>query len=127
MVHCENDAIVSYHTAKNVAAEKFAPIYHARSRPAQAENVAIQRVIDLVREVPAPVYIVHTSTAESARIIQQARLDGLPVHSETCTHYLMLTEEKLEGPDAQLFICSPPLRKQTDVDALWRALQRRVR
>jgi dihydropyrimidinase len=122
MVHCENDAIVSYHTAQNVTAGNLAPIYHARSRPAQAENVAIQRVIDLVRESPAPVYIVHTSTAESAQIIQQARLEGLPVHSETCTHYLAITEDQLNGPNGQLFICSPPLRTQRDVDALWNAL-----
>lgn len=123
MVHCENDAIVSYNTARNLAAERFDPIYHARSRPASAENVSIQRVVDLVREVAAPLYIVHTSTAESSRIIQQARLDGLPIHSETCTHYLMINEEKLKGPNAQLFICSPPLRTQLDMDALWRALK----
>jgi dihydropyrimidinase len=123
MVHCENDAIVSYNTARNLAQEKFDPIYHARSRPAAAENVAIQRVIDLMREVPAPVYIVHTSTAESVQIIQQARLEGLPVHSETCTHYLALTEDQLLGANGQLFICSPPLRTQRDVDALWRALR----
>ncbi|MHB0965869.1 MAG: dihydropyrimidinase [Bellilinea sp.] len=122
MVHCENDAIVNYHTEKLIAAGELAPIDHARSRPASAENVAIQRVVDLMREVPAPVYIVHTSTAESAQIIQRARLEGLPIHSETCTHYLTLTEEKLKGPNAQLFICSPPLRKQKDVDALWHAL-----
>ncbi|MFA5836833.1 MAG: dihydropyrimidinase [Bellilinea sp.] len=122
MVHCENDAIVNYHTEKLIASGELAPIDHARSRPASAENVAIQRVVDLMREVPAPVYIVHTSTAESAQIIQRARLEGLPIHSETCTHYLTLTEEKLKGPNSQLFICSPPLRKQKDVDALWHAL-----
>lgn len=122
MVHCENDAIVSYHTTRNVSAGNLDPIYHARSRPATAENVAIQRVIDLVREVPAPVYIVHTSTAESAQIIQKARLEGLPVHSETCTHYLAITEDQLQGPNGQLFICSPPLRTRRDVDALWKAL-----
>ena len=122
MVHCENDTITSYHTGKLVEAGLLSPMHQALSRPPSAENVAIQRIVDLVREVPAPVYIVHTSTAESAAIIQRARLDGLPVHSETCTHYLAITEAKLQGPDAQLFICSPPLRAQRDLDALWRAL-----
>jgi dihydropyrimidinase len=122
MVHCENDAVLDYHRRKNLEAGHFAPIYHARSRTASSENIAIQRIIDLVREVPAPVFIVHTSTAESTKIIQKARLQGLPVHSETCTHYLTLTEVMLEGPNAQLYICSPPLRTQRDVDALWRAL-----
>lgn len=123
MVHCENDTVIEYHRQKELESGHFAPIYHARSRPPSAENLAIQRVVDLMRESPARVYIVHTSTAESTRIIQDARLEGLPLHSETCTHYLTLTEEKLEGPDGQLYICSPPLRKQHDLEALWKALK----
>ena len=86
MVHCEHDAIIEKRLEQAIAAGNLAPIYHARTRPAEAENLAIQRVIDLVRETPAPVYIVHTSTAESIGIIQSARAEGLPVHSETCTH-----------------------------------------
>ena len=119
MVHCEHDALIESRMEKEIAAGHFAPISHARTRPAEAENLAIQRVIDLMREVPAPVYIVHTSTAESVGMIQAARAQGLPIHSETCTHYLVLTEEKLTGSQAQFFICSPPLRTQKDVDALW--------
>jgi dihydropyrimidinase len=122
MVHCEHDALIEKRLSEAVAAGNLAPIYHARTRPAEAENLAIQRIIDLMKEVPAPVYIVHTSTAESVHIIQAARAAGLPIHSETCTHYLALTEDKLEGPDAQFFICSPPLRTQPDIDALWAGL-----
>lgn len=122
MVHCEHDALIESRLEKEIAAEHFAPISHAWSRPAEAENLAIQRVIDLMKEVSAPVYIVHTSTAESVGIIQAARAQGLPIHSETCTHYLALTEDKLTGPQAQFFICSPPLRTQKDVDALWRSI-----
>ncbi len=122
MVHCEHDALIERRLEKTIAAGNLSPIYHAYTRPAEAENLAIQRVVDLVREVPAPVYIVHTSTAESVEIIQAARLQGLPVHSETCTHYLTLTEQQLLGPQAQFFICSPPLRKQRDLDALWKGL-----
>ncbi len=122
MVHCEHDAIIERLIEKELAAGHYAPIYHARTRPPEAENLMIQRLIDLVRQVTAPVYIVHTSTAESVQIVSQARASGLPVHNETCTHYLALTEEKLLGPQAQFFICSPPLRQQRDVDALWAGL-----
>lgn len=123
MVHCEHDAIINYLREKALAEHHYAPLYHALTRPPETENIAIQRVIDLMRQVTAPVYIVHTSTAESVRIIQNARLDGLPLHSETCTHYLTLTDEMLERPDGQLFICSPPLRKKRDIEALWNALR----
>ncbi len=121
MVHCENDSIIEYSIRQALAAGNYAPIYHARTRPPEAENIAIQRVVDLMRQVTAPVYIVHTSTAQSVEIIAKARMDGLPLHSETCTHYLALTEEYLLGPKGNFYICSPPLRKQADVDALWQA------
>ncbi len=119
MVHCENDTILEYHLQKEIAQKHFEPIYHARSRPPSAENISIQRIIDLMKEVKATVYIVHTSTAESVQIIQSARVQGLPIYSETCTHYLTLTEKKLEEENGHLFICSPALRTEKDNDALW--------
>jgi dihydropyrimidinase len=121
MIHCENDAILEYHLQQELAQGHTSWIYHARSRPNSAENVAIQRVVDLMKEESAPVYIVHASTSESVQIVQRARSQGDPIHCETCTHYLVITEEKLETERGDLFICSPPLRKQVDVEALWRA------
>jgi dihydropyrimidinase len=121
MVHCENDSIVEYRLERELAQGNTSWIYHARSRPRSAENVAIQRIIDLMKEERAPVYVVHTSTLESAQIIQKARAQGEPIHSETCTQYLILTEDELKTEQGHLFICSPPLRTQRDVDALWRA------
>ncbi|MBN2117378.1 MAG: dihydropyrimidinase [Anaerolineales bacterium] len=121
MVHCENDAILEYRLARELDQGHTSWIYHARSRPRSAENVAIQRVIDLMKEERAPVYIVHASTAESVQIIQKAQSQGDPIHCETCTHYLVLTEDLLNSELGHLFICSPPLRTQRDLDALWRA------
>ena len=121
MVHCENDAILEYRLRRELAQGNTGWIYHARSRPRSAENVAIQRVIDLMKEERAPVYIVHASTAESVQIIQKAQSQGDPIHCETCTHYLVLTEDRLETELGHQFICSPPLRTQRDIDALWMA------
>jgi dihydropyrimidinase len=121
MVHCENNAILEYRVERELAQGNTSWIYHARSRPSSAENVAIQRVVDLMKEERAPVYIVHASTAESVQIIQKAQSQGDPIHCETCTHYLVLTEDQLKTELGHLFICSPPLRTQRDIDALWRA------
>lgn len=121
MIHCENDAIVEHRLKQELAQGHTSWIYHARSRPGHAENVAIQRVVDLMKEERAPVYIVHASTAESVQIIQKAQLQGDPIHCETCTHYLILTEDLLNSELGHLFICSPPLRTQSDIDALWKA------
>lgn len=122
MVHCENDAIIAHLLSRELAAGHFVPIYHARTRPNAAEAVAIRRVVELMRIVPAPVYLVHVSAAESLPVIEEAKREGLPLRAETCTHYLALTEDRLEGPDGQLYVCSPPLRKEKDVEALWKAV-----
>jgi dihydropyrimidinase len=122
MVHAENDAIVEHAKAHELAAGHLGPPAHARARPAAAEVVAVRRILDLVREVPAPVYLVHLSAAGSLELVREARDQGLPVQAETCTHYLTLTEEALSGPQGQLFICSPPLRQAADLEALWHAV-----
>lgn len=119
MVHCEHDATCEYLTKKAVAEGRTDWIYHARTRPALAEDMAIQRVVDLLKTVPAPVYIVHASTAGSVDIIANAQAEGLPVRAETCTHYLLLTEEMLRGEDGYKYICSPPLRTEHDIERLW--------
>jgi dihydropyrimidinase len=121
MVHCEHDATCEYLTKKAIADGHTDWIYHARTRPALAENMAIQRVVDLLKTAPAPVYIVHASTAGSVRIVAEAQAQGLPIRAETCSHYLILTEECLNGEKGYLYICSPPLRTARDIEHLWNA------
>ena len=120
MVHCEANVILE-HNLKRELTRKNEWINHAKSRPPSAENVAIARILDLMNEEPAPVYIVHTSTRDSMGIILDGINKGLPIHCETCTHYLVLTDEKLKGEDGFQFICSPPLRKKKDNKVLWKA------
>ncbi len=121
MVHCESDAILE-HNLQRVLTQENQWINHAKARPASAEYVEVARIIDLMKEEEAPVYIVHTSTRESMGIIQDGINFGLPLHSETCTHYLVLTEEKMTGDNGFQYMCSPPLRKKEDNAALWRAV-----
>ena len=64
-------------------------IYHAKSRPAMAENMAIQRVADLMKIVEASVYIVNASTADSVRIIANAKADGL---TDSCGNLYSLSD-----------------------------------
>jgi dihydropyrimidinase len=121
MVHCETDSILNYNTKRLLDNGDIDYKFFPQSRPRSAENESIRRIVALMKEVEAPVYIVHTSTAESVGIIQQAREQGLQIHGETCTHYLVLTEEVYTRENGGLFICSPPLRRQQDINALWLA------
>jgi dihydropyrimidinase len=68
--------------------------------------------------------IFHVSTAEGAKVIRQARGEGLKVFAETCPQYLFLTAEDLDKPGAEgaKWMCSPPPRTVPDQEALWQAL-----
>ena len=92
------------------------------SRPAAAENFAIELLVRLCRDTGCPVHIVHLASAEALGILQSARAQGLPVTVETCPHYLVFTAEEI--PDqATEFKCAPPIRDSANREALWQALR----
>ncbi len=124
IVHAESDAIVNHLRRSFLAAGKTAPRYHPLSRPASAEGEAVERVLALAETAGAPVYIVHVSSQRGAAAIERARARRQAAYGETCPQYLLLTDACFEAPgfEGAKFICSPPLRKQADQEALWLAL-----
>jgi allantoinase len=91
------------------------------SRPRGAENVAIERVIELARETGARVHILHLSSSDALPVLAAARRDGVRVTAETCPHYLTFTAE--EVPDgATQYKCCPPIREAQNRELLWRGL-----
>jgi allantoinase len=91
------------------------------SRPRDAEDTAIARLIDQARRLDARVHVLHLSSADALPLIVQARRDGVRITVETCPHYLTLTAE--EVPDgASEFKCCPPIREAANQDLLWQAL-----
>ncbi len=127
MVHAENGIAIDYIVRETVARGHTEPLYHALSRPALLEGEATQRVITLATLAEAPVYIVHVSCAHSLQAVAAARIKGLPVWGETCPQYLYLDESRLALPNFEgaKYVCTPPLRHQSDIKALWQGLQRR--
>jgi dihydropyrimidinase len=57
-------------------------------------------------------------------VIRQARGQGLKIFAETCPQYLFLTKAELDRPglEGAKWTCSPPLREESDQEALWQAL-----
>jgi len=91
------------------------------TRPVAAERAAISLLIELMARTPAPVHIVHLSSASSLDIVRTARARGLPLTVETCPHYLTFAAEEI--PDgATEYKCAPPIRDRAERDALWAAL-----
>ncbi len=119
LVHCENDALVTAQTASLIAAGETGWCYHGLSRPALAEQEAVQRVLFLAEAAGCPVHIVHCSTARSVALVMEARDNGQAVSCETCPQYLLLDNTVYEGPEPWRYILQPPLRDPDDPDRLW--------
>jgi dihydropyrimidinase len=123
MVHAEDNDLIEENVSRMIRQGLTRPIYHARSRPPEAEIRAVQGCIKLARETGARILIVHMATAAGVELIGEARGEGLEIMAETCTHYLVFTDAMLEREDGIKWICSPPLRNKRIQDRLWAGLR----
>ena len=125
-VHCENHGVIQQLRKEFSEAGCGAAEYHPLSRPSRCEAEAVNRMIHIAAMAgDAPLYIVHLSSAEGLHEVLKARAEHRPsIGVETCTQYLVLTDEMYEDPEEGLkAVMSPPLRKDQDREELWQALQ----
>lgn len=118
-VHAENAPIAEFNEASFLQQGLTGPEYFPLSKPNMVEAECIHRALYLNHCAGGRLYIFHLSTAEGLQMVRDARARGDVVLAETCPHYLTLTEDVYKGPDGANFICSPPLRSPSDIDALW--------
>src|SRR5438876_4149295 len=126
MVHAENGIVIDLLVREAVAAGHTAPGFYALTRPAILEGEATQRAIMLATLAHAPLYVVHVSCAYSLQAIAAARAKDCLVWGETCPQYLYLNDGCYAAPgfDGAKFVCTPPMRRMADNEALWIGLQR---
>jgi len=122
LVHAEDNTLVEDGAELFCLSGRTEAICHAHSRPPETENVAIRRAIEAAHQTGGRLFIVHMATAQGLDAVAAARAHGVDVQAETCTHYLIFTEEILKREDGIKWICSPPLRDAAIQAALWRGL-----
>lgn len=119
------------------------PKYHAVARPQLAEAEATYRAIALSTLTSTPILIVHMSSPRALAHARRAQSKSLlPVHAETCPHYLYLRSSKLDETINVSFdvhgqvqrserdywagarhVCAPPLRHaDSDLQGVWDAV-----
>ena len=92
-----------------------------RTRPQEAEQSAIDLLIELAAEHHAKVHIVHLAAAAAVTALRAARAGGVPITVETCPHYLVFASEEI-ADGATPFKCAPPIRDRGNRNRLWQAL-----
>jgi dihydroorotase (multifunctional complex type) len=93
-----------------------------KAHPASAEVKAIQRVAKLAKNSGAHVHICHVSSAAGLNTVLKAKKVNLGITCEVTPHHLLLTSQCIEK-HGNMALMLPPLRAQTDTEALWKALK----
>ncbi|MGD8997942.1 MAG: amidohydrolase family protein, partial [Anaerolineae bacterium] len=116
LVHCENDDLVTAQTEALAGEGKTGWRYHGCSRPALAEQEAVQRVLFLAEAAECPIHICHCSSPGSVALVAEARDNGQLATCETCPQYLLLDNTVYEGREPWRYILQPPLRDREELD-----------
>ncbi|CAN8104895.1 unnamed protein product [Discula destructiva] len=127
MVHAENSDMIAAITARLAKAGNTGTFFHAVARPQLAETEATYRAIALAEVTDTPLLLVHMSAPRAVAHVADAQARLLPIHAETCPHYLYLVSDRLRSGardvEGSKYICAPPLRHdRTDLEEIWRSV-----
>lgn len=120
-VHCENTEVIPVFREPLKAAGRDDLAVWDEQSPGFLETENVFRVAYFGEKAECPVNIVHMSAGESLELVRRLRKPGrAPIHVETCAHYLSLNSSDPCGIVGKV---NPPLRPQSDVDALWEGVR----
>lgn len=95
---------------------------HGASRPPFVEALAVADAVILASEWACRLHIHHLSSAKGLGVLAALKRSlAVTVTAEACPHHLLLTEDSMGRLGTRARV-NPPLRRQSDVDALWQAL-----
>src|ERR687897_2432892 len=123
-IHCEQPELIRIFSerVKQEGVHSGLEAYSA-SRPTLTEHLAVAEVGVLAGHTRCPINLLHLSSEEALEAALELKaLDPyLDVRLETTLHHLALTYENYKDQRGKV---NPPIRAQTDVDALWRGVAR---
>lgn len=119
LIHCEDAAAMGCCGQMLDEAGRTAHRHYPESRPVEAERIATERAVGYCEITGAPSYIVHLSSQAALQACRNARARDLPLYVETRPIYLHLEKSRFDEPDGAKYAGAPPLRDDSDRDALW--------
>lgn len=117
-IHCEANHLIEETQRVRQETGELDSAHHHLTRPELAENAAVAEILAIAEALSTPVYFVHQSTPQAIELVQAARQRGVRAFTETVTHHLTLTNDAYAGPHPENYVCCPPLRTASVVDAL---------
>ena len=91
--------------------------------PSVSESTMIARDAALAAYEDARIHVQHLSAAESVEVVRAAKAAGVQISAEASPHHLCLTDEEVRSLDPHRFKMNPPLRRESDRQALIEGLR----
>jgi dihydroorotase len=91
--------------------------------PSISESTMIARDAALAGFEDARIHVQHLSAAESVEAVRAAKAAGVKISAEASPHHLCLTDEEVRSLDPHRFKMNPPLRAESDRQALLEGLR----
>jgi len=91
--------------------------------PSVSESTMIARDAALAGYEGGQIHVQHLSAAESVEAVRAAKAAGVQITCEATPHHLSLTDEEVRSLDPQRFKMNPPLRAESDRQALIEGLR----
>ena len=107
--HCEDGSIIR----KNVDQPT-----HLKRRPPEAEILAIEKVITLIKKYNIDANICHVSTKEGLKKIIEAKKQNLKITCEVTPQHLYFCNEKLKSFEKKFLQMNPPIRSREDQEGV---------
>lgn len=92
-----------------------------KGSPTEAETMRLKRDINILEYTGGRLHIPVISSADSVKLIKEAKKKGIAITASTTPHHLMFTDEEIACFDGT-FRVEPPLRDKADRKALRAAL-----
>lgn len=124
-VHAEDDKILREETGRLLKIGRMDPLAYAESRPNEAEDKAVEKVIKLAKRTGCNLHLAHITTRQGVELIEKAKAKRISLTAETCPHYLIFTKEDVQKLGPYLKV-NPPPKTVKDRAALWDGLSKGV-
>ncbi len=110
-------------SAGGVAHEGYIASFHGlQGIPWLAETIALSKQLLMVEETGISAHFSQITCRTSVELIRWARSRGLPITCDVAMHQLHLTDDDIGGYNVNAYVL-PPLRSNTDQQALIKGLQ----
>jgi len=121
-IHAENADLMETLTQRVKDEGDFTYEGLLRARPNIAEETIVNTAITFSKATGTRLHILHASTKEGLKRVEDAKKEGLNVTVETCPHFLFLNNEDYQrvGPKMKVY---PPVKYREDQEKLWEGVK----